>query len=149
MKVFLGADHNGYELRNQIREHLAHQGHEVEVVGSEVQNEADDYPPIAYEATAKLLGEEDGQARGILICGSGQGMAIAANRVRGIRAAVAWSTAETRSARHDDDVNMLVLAADFTDNDTALAIVDSFLHEKFSGEERHQRRINQIEELYG
>lgn len=148
MKIILGADHNGYELRNQVREHLAHQGHDVEIVGGEVQDQADDYPPIAYEATSKLLGEDD-DARAILICGSGQGMAIAANRVRGIRAAVAWSPAEVRAARHDDDANVLVLAADFTDSDTALAITDLFLEEKFSGEERHRRRIDQIEELYG
>ncbi|TAK89533.1 RpiB/LacA/LacB family sugar-phosphate isomerase [Patescibacteria group bacterium] len=149
MKVFIGSDHRGYELKNQIREHLVHKGYDVSVVGGEVKDDNDDYPPISYEVTSKLLGEDDGTARGVLVCGSGQGMAIAANRVRGIRAALAWSPAEVRAARNDDDANVLVLPADMLDVDTALAVVDVFFEQKFSGEERHQRRIDQIEELYG
>lgn len=150
MKIYIGSDHRGYDLRNQVREHLVHRGYEVELVGDEVKDEHDDYPPIAYAVTTKVLGEEDqDQARGILVCGSGQGMAIAANRVRGIRAAIAWSPAEVRAARNDDDANVLVLPADMIDEETALAVVDDFFEQKFSGEERHRRRIEQIEELYG
>lgn len=149
MKIYIGSDHRGYELKNQVREHLVHRGYEVELVGSEVKDEHDDYPPIAYAVTAKVLGENEGEGRGILVCGSGQGMAIAANRVRGIRAAIAWSPAEVRAARKDDDANVLVLPADMIDEETALAVVDDFFEQKFSGEERHKRRIEQIEELYG
>lgn len=149
MKFYLGADHKGFALKNQVREHLTHQGHSVEDEGALTFEKDDDYPQYAYAVATKMLGEEDGQALGILVCGSGQGMAMAANRVHGIRAALVWSTKEAKAARHDDDANILVLAADMTDPETALEIVDAFVHEKFSGLERHERRLKQIEELYG
>ncbi|HVE81057.1 MAG TPA: RpiB/LacA/LacB family sugar-phosphate isomerase [Candidatus Dormibacteraeota bacterium] len=147
MKVFLGTDHNGFEMKNAIREHLQHSNYEVEDKGAITLDAADDYPKYAYSVATEVLGEE--KAFGILVCGSGQGMAIAANRVRGIRAALIWSPAEARAARHDDDANILVLPAHMIDMDTALAIVDNFLEQAFSGEERYVRRIQQIEQLYG
>ncbi|HUC21012.1 MAG TPA: RpiB/LacA/LacB family sugar-phosphate isomerase, partial [Candidatus Polarisedimenticolaceae bacterium] len=88
--IFIGADHGGFEYKNQIREHLAHQGYKVEDVGAETLDPEDDYPQYAYAAATKILGEE-GPVFGILICRGGQGMAMAANRVAGIRAAVAWA----------------------------------------------------------
>ena len=149
MKVFLGADHKGFELKNQVSEHLAHQeGFEVKDCGALTLVEDDDYPQYAFTVTAKVLGEED-PVFGILVCGSGQGMAMAANKVPGIRAALVWSPAEARAARHDDNCNVLVLPADMIDVDTALAVVDDFLSETFSGEERHKRRLKQIEDIYG
>lgn len=149
MKVFVGADHRGYELKNQVREHLAHQqGFEVEDEGAIELDKHDDYPQYAFAVAAKVLGEED-PVYGVLVCGSGQGMAIAANKVSGIRAALVWSPAEARAARRDDNANVLVLPADMIDPETALAIVDDFLSEKFSGEDRHKRRLKQIEEIYG
>ena len=96
-----------------------------------------------------MLGDTDEDPRGILVCGSGEGMAIAANRVGGIRAAVIWSPEVARESRRDNDSNVLSLPERFIDEDTALAIVDAWLDQEFSGEERHQRRIDQIEELYG
>jgi ribose 5-phosphate isomerase B len=147
MKIFMGADHKGFELKNLVREHLDHDGYEVHDEGALTYDKDDDYPKYAYSVTSGVLGEE--KAFGVLVCGSGQGMVMAANRVRGIRAAVVWSPAEARAARHDDDANVLVLPSNMIDSDTALAIVDAFLGQKFSGEERHQRRIDQIEELYG
>ena len=149
MKIFMGADHRGFELKNQIREHLAHQeGYEVEDEGALSHEPGDDYPKYAYMVATKVLGEED-PVFGILICGSGQGMAIAANKMNGMRAALAWSPAVARAARHDDNANILVLASDMIDTDTALAIVDDFLQEKFSGDDSDKRRIQQIEEIYG
>jgi ribose 5-phosphate isomerase B len=147
VNVYLGADHKGYELKNIIREHLEHNKFKVEDKGALTFEKGDDYPKYAYIVATEILGDDDG--KGILVCGSGQGMAIAANKVRGIRAALVWSPAEARAARHDDDANILVLPADMIDTDTALAIVDNFLEQKFSGEERHQRRLDQIEKLYG
>jgi ribose 5-phosphate isomerase B len=147
MKVFVGADHRGYELKNQVCEHLRHRGFSVEDEGALTLDNHDDYPKYAYTVVTKVLGEDG--SFGILICGSGQGMAMAANKVRGVRAALAWSPAEARAARHDDDANVLVLPADMIDVDTALAVTEDFLREKFSGEERHRRRLEQIEELYG
>jgi ribose 5-phosphate isomerase B len=149
MKVYLGADHAGFELKNQIREHLFHRGVEVEDLGAETLQPEDDYPGYAYEVVTKVLGEEKDEGRGILVCGSGQGVCMAANRVGGIRAALVWSQEMARETRRDNDSNVLCLASRFTDEATALSIVDNWLDEKFSGEERHRRRIQQIEELYG
>jgi ribose 5-phosphate isomerase B len=151
MKIFLGADHRGFAMKNLVREHLEHSDHEyvVEDEGALTEDKHDDYPRYAYTVATKILGEEAGEAFGVLICGSGQGMAMAANKVRGIRASLVWSPAEARASRHDDDANILVLPSDMIDDDTALAVVDEFLETKFSGAERHRRRLEQIEELYG
>ncbi len=148
MKIYLGADHGGYELKNVLREHLAHSGYEVEDVGARTYDALDDYPQYAYAVTAKLLGGEDDDL-GILICKSGQGMAIAANRVGGIRAAIAWNEDTAVHARRDDNVNVLVLAPSYTDQDTCLAAVDAWLKTEFSKNPKYQKRLDQIEELYG
>ena len=147
MKVYLGADHAGFELKNRIREHLAHNGYEVEDVGPHTLDNEDDYPKYAYLLSTKVLGEDG--ARGILVCGSGQGVCMAANRVRGIRAALVWSQEMARETRRDNDSNVLCLASRFTDEATAMGIVDNWLEEKFSGEERHVRRLDELEEIYG
>ncbi|HSH31464.1 MAG TPA: RpiB/LacA/LacB family sugar-phosphate isomerase [Candidatus Saccharimonadales bacterium] len=150
MKIYLGADHAGYELKNQLFEHLVHKGYEVEDVGAGTLDQADDFPRYAYDVAVKVLGGEDkDDDRGILICGSGQGVAMAANRVRGIRAAVIWNEAGAKETRQDNNSNVLSLPARMIDQETAFAIVDTWLTTKFSGAERHQRRIDQIEELYG
>lgn len=147
MKVYLGADHAGFEVKNKIREHLAHNGYEVEDVGPHTLDPVDDYPKYAYLVSTKVLGEDD--SRGILVCGSGQGVCMAANRVRGIRAALVWSQEMARETRRDNDSNVLCLASRFTDEDTIMGIVDNWLEEKFSGEERHIRRLDELEEIYG
>ena len=147
MKIYLSADHAGFELKNVLREHLFHGGYEVEDLGPETLDKDDDYPTYAYQVATKVLGGDDD--RGILVCGSGQGMAIAANRVRGVRAAVIWNVEGAKETRRDNDSNVLSLPARMIDQDTALAIVDAWLKEEFSAEERHQRRLDQIEELYG
>ncbi len=148
MKIYLGADHGGYELKNVIREHLVHAGHEVEDLGAKTLDPDDDYPRYAYDVAAKVLGGADDD-RGILLCRSGQGMAIAANRVGGIRAAIAWNSETAVHARRDDNVNVLVLASDYTTPYVALEAVDAWLDTKFSKNPRYQRRLDQIEELYG
>jgi ribose 5-phosphate isomerase B len=148
MKIYLGADHGGYELKNVLREHLTHNGYDVEDLGAKTLDPDDDYPRYAYDVATKVLGGDDGDL-GLLVCRSGQGMAIAANRVGGIRAAIAWSPETARHARRDDNVNVLVLANDYTDQDTAIAAVDAWLKTEFSKNPRYQRRLDQIEELYG
>lgn len=147
MKIFIGADHRGFELKNLVREHLSHQGYEVEDVGAMTMVPDDDYPQYAFGVGTKVLGEEN-PVFGILVCGSGQGMAIAANKVPGIRAAIGWSVEEAKSARNDDDVNVLVLPSDMIEPDLALTVVDAFIDQKFSGEERHVRRLAQIREIF-
>lgn len=148
MKIYLGADHNGYELKNVLREHLTHHGYEVEDVGAHTLDPEDDYPQYAYAVTAKVLGGGDDDL-GILICASGQGMAMAANRVGGIRAAMAWNTETAVHARRDDNANVLVLAPRYVDQDTNLEAVDAWLKTEFSHNPKYQRRLDQIDELYG
>jgi len=147
IKIFLGADHGGYELKNKISEHLVHHGFDVEDCGAKTLDPQDDYPQYAYQVATKVLGEEEGAAAGILVCRSGQGVAMAANRVHGIRAAVVWSQELARETRSDNHANVLCLPSDFIDLDTALTIVDDFLAEKYSHEARHVRRVKQLEEL--
>lgn len=148
MKIYLGADHGGYELKNVVREHLTHNGYEIEDLGADTYDALDDYPGYAFAVATKVLGGDDDDL-GILMCKSGQGMAIAANRVGGIRAAIAWNEDVAVHARRDDDVNVLVLAPLYTDQDTCLAAVDAWLEAKFSDNPKYQRRLDQIEELYG
>ncbi len=148
MKIYLGADHGGYELKNVMREHLTHAGYEIEDVGAHTYDALDDYPKYAYALTSKLLGGDDDDL-GILMCKSGQGMSIAANRVGGIRAALAWNEDVAVHARRDDNVNVLVLAPQYTDQETCIAAVDAWLGTKFAENPKYQRRLDQIEELYG
>jgi ribose 5-phosphate isomerase B len=147
MKIYLGADHGGYALKNVLREHLTHNGYEIEDVGARTYEPLDNYPEFAYAVTAKLLGGDDGDL-GILICKSGQGMVIAANRVGGIRAAIAWNEETAAHARRDDNVNILVLAPMYTDEETCIAAVDAWLKTEFSKNPKYQARLDQIDQLY-
>lgn len=147
MKIYLGADHGGYELKNVLREHLVHNGYEIEDLGAHTLKPLDNYPEYAYAVTTKLLGGGDDDL-GILICKSGQGMAIAANRVGGIRAAIAWSPETAVHARRDDNVNILVLAPMYTDLEYCLEIVDAWLQTEFSKNPKYQARLDQIDQLY-
>lgn len=147
MKIYIAADHAGYELKNQLREHLTHQGYDVEDVGAMTLDEDDDYPKYAYAAAIKLIAGEDDKA--VMICGSGQGMSIAANRVRGIRAALAWDQNSARAAKHDDDANVLVLPARFINEADAADMVDAWLKTEFGKDKKYHRRLDEIEEIYG
>ncbi|HVI60710.1 MAG TPA: RpiB/LacA/LacB family sugar-phosphate isomerase, partial [Candidatus Saccharimonadales bacterium] len=121
-------------------------GHNIVDEGDKELMPDDDYPQFAARVAADLLGEAP-DARGILICGSGQGMCIAANRFKGIRAALCWSQDEARAARNDDDANVLCLASRYTSLENAVAIVETFLSAPFAGAPRFQRRIKQLDEL--
>jgi ribose 5-phosphate isomerase B len=149
MKVFLGADHAGFDLKQKVMAHLVKAGYDVEDEGDRQLDPADDYPQFAYTVTTKVLGDENNNVRGILLCGSGQGMCIAANRVRGIRAALCWSEDIARETRNDNDSNVLCIPARVLSEEDALRIVDIWLETPFSGAARHARRIHEIEELYG
>ncbi len=148
MKVFVGADHAGFQLKSVVMAHLSKLGYDVEDEGDRELNPDDDYPQFAFTVVTKVLGSED-EARGILLCGSGQGMCIAANRVRGIRAALCWSEDIARETRNDNDSNILCIPARTLSQEEALNIIDTWLKTPFSGAARHVRRIHEIEELYG
>ncbi len=149
MKVFVGADHAGFNLKSVVMAHLSKRHIDVEDDGDKQLDPADDYPQFAYMVATKVLGSEDDDPRGILLCGSGQGMCIAANRVRGIRAALCWSEDIARETRGDNDSNVLCIPARTLSEEEALKIIDVWLDTPFSGAARHVRRINEIEELYG
>ena len=141
MKIAIGSDHAGFAYKELIREILAEQGHQVLDLGT-YSDEPVDYPqwirPVA-EAVAK--GECE---RGIVLGGSGNGEAIAANKVRGIRCTLCWNVESARLAREHNDANVLSIGQRMVSEETALAVVDAWLNTAFGGG-RHQRRIDQIE----
>ena len=143
MMIVLGSDHGGYEYKNKIIEHLAERGIETTDFGC-YSSESCDYPDFARplaEAVAK--GEFD---CGILVCGTGIGMSITANKVSGIRASVCTNEFMTKATREHNDANILCLGARVIDLDTALTLVDLFIDTPFSNDERHIRRISKIED---
>jgi ribose 5-phosphate isomerase B len=140
MRIALGADHAGYELKNKIRQHLQHRGIEVQDEGTN-SGESVDYPDFA-----RLVAYDVNQGRaelGILVCGSGIGMAISANKVAGIRAASVSSEYEAQMCREHNNANVLTLGARILPADQALKIVDAWLAATFAGG-RHQSRVEKI-----
>jgi len=141
MRIVLSADHAGYLLKNELAARLAQQGHEVLDLGTHSAAPVD-YPDSAQAVAAALA---DGQAeRGIIVCGSGAGVSIAANKFPGIRAAVCHDTYTAHQAVEHDDMNVLCLGARVIGGALALDLVTAFLGARFSGEERHQRRLDKI-----
>ena len=141
MRIALAADHAGYEMKRDLATALRAQGHEVLDLGTDSAT-AVDYPDSA-EAVAGAL--RDGKAdRGVIVCGSGAGVSIAANKFPGIRAAVCHDTYTARQAVEHDDLNVLCLGARVIGPALALDLATAFLCATFSGEARHQRRLNKI-----
>lgn len=147
MKVFIGADHNGHHMRQELLEHLRKAGYDVEDDSAGRLDPEDDFPVFAAKVVNSMRSGSDHDARGILICGSGQGMCMAANRFKGIRAALGYDRESVRSARNDDDANILCLPARVLAEDTANALVDTFLQTPFAGAPRFKRRIREMDEL--
>ena len=150
MKLFLGADHQGYHLKETIEAYLAKRGYDVEDVGARELNPEDDFPQFAQMAATKVLGEdENSDPRAILICGGGQGMAMAANRFRGIRASVIWDSFEAKMTRNDNDSNVLCLPARLLDEDEALwkDVLETWLKTPFAGAPRFRRRNEELDDF--
>jgi ribose 5-phosphate isomerase B len=144
MRIAIGADHAGFDLKQIIAAYLRHLGHEVIDKGTDSDAPAD-YPDFA-EAVSIVV--RDGQAeRGVLICGSGVGASVAANKIPGIRAGLCHDTYSARQGVEHDDMNMLVLGARVIGVELARTLVDSFLAGNFTGEERHRRRVAKIQGL--
>ena len=142
MKVAIGADHNGIEFKAMLSEHLRGNGHEVVDVGPETTDSVD-YPDFAI-AAAELVGS-GGADRGILICGSGIGMSMAANKVLGVRAALCLNPEAATLTRQHNDANVLTLAGWQSEKGDVLEIVDNFMAAEFEGG-RHARRVDKITE---
>lgn len=145
MKIVLAADHRGFALKEGLALFLKAEGHTVEDVGAHEHTAGDDYTDFAYAGA--LLVASDPSLRGIFFCGSGMGMDIVANKVKGIRAVIVKSVEEAQYARTHDDVNVITFAADHTDDDEVRAIVKTFLDTPFSTEERHVRRVQKIRDI--
>jgi ribose 5-phosphate isomerase B len=142
MRVHLGCDHAGYELVRHLAAHLSAAGHEVVDHGPGGYDPDDDYPPFCLRAAQAVV--DDPGSLGVVVGGSGNGEQIAANKVVGVRAALAWSLETARLARQHNDANVVSIGARMHSTDEATAIVETFLAEPFSGVDRHQRRVDQV-----
>ncbi len=150
MKLFIGSDHGGFYLKEKLELYLSKQGIEWQDVGNAELDPGDDFPQFAQMAALKVLGEDErDDPRAILICTGGQGMAMAANRFRGIRAAVIWDSFEAKECRNDNDANVLCLPARVLDDDAELwkDLVDTWLTTPFAGAARYKRRNQELDEL--
>jgi ribose 5-phosphate isomerase len=142
MRVAFAADHAGVELKDELLAALADSDHELIDLGGDGSDPHDDYPDFA-RALARYVA--DGKAeRGILVCGSGVGASVAANKVRGIRAAVAHDTYSAHQGVEHDDMNILCLGGRVIGSETAIECSRAFLGARFSGEERHTRRVAKV-----
>ena len=139
MKITIGCDHAGVEYKSKIVEFLEKEGHQVLDVGTH-GNESVDYPDYAHKVAEEVLAGAD---FGILICGSGNGVSMAANKHKGIRAALCWSEEITKLARQHNDANIISIPARFMTLETSTQIIKIFLTEPFEGG-RHQRRVEKI-----
>jgi ribose 5-phosphate isomerase B len=144
MKIAIGADHRGYELKTLLMDFLAKKGHQVDNLGTN-SSEPVDYPVFAERVA---LAVKEGRAnRGIVICGSGVGASVAANKLPGIRAAMCHDTYSAHQGVEHDDVNVLVLGSRVVGDALAFEVVTAFLQARFSGEARHQKRLDQVRDL--
>ncbi len=140
MKIAMGSDHAGFELKEAVKAQLESEGHEIVDVGTN-SLDSTDYPPYAAKASRLVAnGEAD---RGVLVCGSGVGVSIVANKVHGVRAVNAHDTAEAEMSRRHNDANVVALAGRRLSPEEAAPIVDTFLATEFEGG-RHKRRVDEI-----
>ncbi len=142
MRVYLGSDHAGYELKSAVLTHLTEAGHDVIDVGPAQYVAGDDYPPYCIETGRRVVA--DPGSLGVVIGGSGNGEQISANKVAGVRAALAWNLETAQLARQHNNANIVSLGARMHDIPTALGFVDAFVGTDFSHDPRHQRRIDLI-----
>lgn len=143
MKISIGSDHAGFELKEKIKEYLLELGHECEDFGTS-STESVDYPDFALKVAESVVKKECD--RGILICGSGLGMSMAANKVPGIRAALCSNPEMAKMSREHNDANVLTIGARLMDENTAKEIVRVWLTTEFAGD-RHLRRVNKIRDI--
>lgn len=142
MKTYIAADHGGYELKKELMKYLEEKGYVIEDMGNKEHDPQDDYPDFVFPLAEKVAKEMG--ATGIILGRSGNGEAIAANKVKGIRAVVCINVKMAKKAREHNDANILSLGADYVDVDTAKKIVDAFLETFSSKEEKYKRRVNKI-----
>ena len=142
MRVYLGSDHAGFELKVHLANHLAKQGYEVVDVGPHAFDPDDDYPAFCLHTGDRVV--NDPGSLGVVIGGSGNGEQIAANKIAGVRAALAWNIDTAQLAREHNDANIVAIGGRQHTLDEATALVEAFLATPFSGNPRHARRIAQV-----
>lgn len=141
MQLYLGYDHNGFSIRDSIVRHLVNKGHTVTDLGKNIHDTGDDYPDFA-ELVARSI-QKHPESQGVLLCGSGIGICIAANKFKGIRAALAVTKEQAVSAKRDDDANILCLGANVNTLEEILTLIDIYLRTDFEGG-RHERRKQKV-----
>lgn len=143
--IYIGADHRGYELKEKIASWLFEWETPFADLGADHFDSGDDYPLFAQRVASLVANEND--SLGILLCGSGVGVDVAANKFDGIRSSIGISADQVKAGRSDDGMNILVIAADFTKDEDAKEMVKVFLETSFSGKARHEKRIEEIEKI--
>jgi len=145
MRIAIGADHAGYDLKNYLCEKIESMGNSIVDVGAHTLDPDDDYPDFA-KAVGKQVSSQESD-RGILVCGSGVGASIAANKIVGIRASICHDIYSAHQGVEHDDMNVLCIGALVVEKNLALELASNFIKAKFSGKERHIRRLNKVFEL--
>ena len=146
LKIYLGSDHRGYHLKEKIARWLFEWGYEFSDMGADHLDPEDDYTTYA-ERVASMVGSSSSSTRGILLCGSGVGVDVVANKFDGVRASIGKSVEQVKAGREDDDMNILVLAADYTKEEEAKEMVKAFLEPNFSGKNRFKKRLSDIKKI--
>jgi ribose 5-phosphate isomerase B len=145
MKVYIGSDHRGFHLKEKIAKWLFDWGYKYEDIGAQKLDPKDDYPKYASEVASLVV--EDKNSLGIVLCGSGVGVDVVANKFNGVRAGTGIDSQQIREARADDNINILVIAADHTSDDSAKEMIKVFLETKFDEKTRHKRRLEDIRRI--
>jgi ribose 5-phosphate isomerase B len=143
--IYIGADHAGWELKEALEAYLKEKGFKIVDMGNQNLVDGDDYPDFGYAVAKRVVTDEN--AHGIVICGNAQGICIVANKVKGVRAATGFNADVAKSAREDDDSNILCLPGRHVEVEEAKKIVDTWLETEFSGEDRHVRRLKKVEQI--
>ena len=139
--IYIASDHAGFELKNFLVDELKTHGYNIKDFGPDTYKLDDDYPDYVKKVVEAVSNAQDDKA-GIVICKNGVGVSVLANKFKGIRCTLSWSPEHVKSARNDDDINVLALPADYISKETALQVSLAFLETPFSNEERHVRRLN-------
>jgi ribose 5-phosphate isomerase B len=142
MTIYIGADHRGFKVKEKLVAWLKSAGHAVTDCGNTKYDMLDDFPDFSFAVAEQV--SQDPKSRGIVICGSGVGVSYSANKIKGIRCSTAVSVPEVKHAREHDDLNILAISADYTNEEDIKNMIEVFLETKFLGEERLVRRLQKV-----
>lgn len=146
MLIYIGADHRGFQLKESLKTYLKDSGYEAVDVGNDQYVATDDYPDFAA-LVGRKVGLDPENSRGVLICGSGVGVDVVANKFKNVRSAFALNPDQAVASRNDDKTNVISFASDYLSEEEAKKILSAWLAAPFSGEERHVRRLKKIEDI--